>query len=38
MPERERCFSMRLATLSGRVAMNEKRFVAAVGNSAGEKG
>ena len=38
MPERGRCFSMRLATLSGSVAVDEVRLEAAARNSAGEKG
>ena len=32
MPERGRCFSMGLATLSGPVAVNKKRFVSAARN------
>ena len=38
MPERERCFSMGLATLSGPMAVDEERLEAAARISAGEKG
>ena len=38
LPERGRCFSMGQATLCGPVILDEKRFVAATRNSAGEKG
>ena len=38
MPERGRCFSMGLATLSGSVAEDEERLEAAARNSASEKG
>ena len=38
MPERGRCYSMGLATLSGPVAVGEERLEAAARNSAGEKG
>ena len=38
MPEQGRCFSMGYATLSGPVAVDEKRLEAAARNSAGEKG
>ena len=37
MPERERCFSMRYATLSGSVAVDKDRLEAAARNSVGEK-
>ena len=38
MPQRERCFSMESATLSGPVAVDGKRLKAAARNSTGEKG
>ena len=38
MPERGRCFSMGWATLSGPVAVDEKRLEAAARNLAGDKG
>ena len=38
MPERRRCFSMGYAIFLGPVAVDEKKFVAAAKNSAGEKG
>ena len=38
MPEQGRCFSMRWATLSGPVAVDEERLEAATKSSAGEKG
>ena len=37
MLERERCFSVEQATLSGPVAMDKEKFVAAARNLAGEK-
>ena len=36
-PEQGRCFSIGFATLSGSVAVDEKRFVAAMRNSVGKK-
>ena len=38
IPERGRCFSIVLTTLSGAVAVDEQRFVVATRNSAWEKG
>ena len=38
MPERGRCFSMGLATLSGPVAVDEERLEAAARSSARVKG
>ena len=38
IPERERCFSMGLATLSGPVAVEKERFVAVSKKSVAEKG
>ena len=37
MPEQEKCFSIEWATLSGPVAVEEKKLEAAARNSAGEK-